>query len=255
MYLIFVDESGYAENWAKDSEIQKQPFYILSAVAIPTAQIDSVYSRICQSIKELRLPHLNADRLGHGEEIKASSVDRGEDFWKDPELRNRVRELYLNHEEDVIYFLVCVDKKRHKAQYTSPEDPSRLALQYLLERLQKFLKRKNMYGFVLIDANKREEAKQKEHIGRLLTEHSGGIAYSKLHGTSYEWSLEFTNILEIHFGDSKHSLGLQIADFVARHAYSWCKRGKHKRYPGWDLIEPRLDGYPDYWGWGYKEFP
>lgn len=255
MYLIFVDECGYVKNWDSDTSIHEQPFYILSAVAIPTTQIDSVYTRIRQRIKELHLPHTNADRLGHGEEIKASSVDRGEDFWnKNPELRDRVRESYL-HQQDAIYFLVCVDKQRHKARYSSPEDPSRLASQFLFERLQGFLREKTARGFVLIDANKREEAEQQEFVAHILTKHSGGIAFSKFYGTFYEWSLEFTNILEVHFGDSKHSLGLQIADFVARYAYSWRKAGKPSDYPGWSLILQRLYKYSDHVGWGYKEFP
>lgn len=255
MYLIFVDECGYAKDWASDSEIREQPFYILSAVAIPTTQIDSVYNRIRQWIKNLNLPHTNADRLGHGEEIKASSVDRGKDFWKRfPQHRDRVRESYLR-QQDATYFLVCVDKQRHKAQYSSPEDPSRLATRFLFERLQGFLREQSTQGFVLIDANKREEAEQKELVAGLLTKHSSGIGFSKFYGTFYEWSLEFTNILEVHFGDSRHSLGLQIADFVARHAYSWRKAGKPSNYPGWSLILPKLYKYPNHVGWGYKEFP
>lgn len=255
MYLIFVDECGYAKDWAEDSEILKQPFYILSAVAIPTTNIDSVYTRIRQRIKELHLPHTNADQLGHGEEIKARSIDRGEGHWsKEPELRTRVIDSYLNQEE-AIYFLVCVDKLRHKKNYPSPENPSRLASRFLFERLQGFLGEQNAQGFVLVDKNKREEEQQQEYAAQLLTEGSGGIAFSECYGTFYEWSLKFMNILEVHFGDSRHSLGLQIADFVARYAYSWRKADKPSHYPGWSLILPRLYKYPNHVGWGYKEFP
>ncbi|MBT9260253.1 MAG: DUF3800 domain-containing protein [Clostridiales bacterium] len=255
MYLIFVDESGYVKNWDSDTSIHEQPFYILSAVAIPTTQIDSVYTRIRQRIKELHLPHTSADQLGHGEEIKAKSIDKGEGHWgKDPELRTRVRDSYLNQEE-ATYFLVCVDKSRHKKNYSSPEDPSRLASRFLFERLQGFLEEQNAQGFVLVDKNKREEEQQQEYAAQLLTEGSGGIAFSKFYGTIYEWRLEFKNILEVHFGDSRHSLGLQIADFVARYAYSWRKAGKPSDYPGWSLILPRLYKYPNHVGWGYKEFP
>jgi len=255
MYLIFVDECGYVKNWDSDNNIREQPFYILSAVTIPTTKIHIVYTQTRQSIKELRLSHTDADRLGRGEEIKASSVDRGEDFWKrNPELRDRVRKSYLDH-QDAVYFLVCIDKQQHKARYHSPEDPTGLASRFLFERLQGFLREQDAQGFVLIDANKREEEEQREFVARLLTEHSGGIAFSRLYGAFYEWRLEFTNILEVHFGDSKHSLGLQIADFVARIAYSWRKEGKPSNYPGWELILPRLYKYPNHEGWGYKEFP
>lgn len=259
MYLIFVDECGYVKNWDSDDNIRKQPFYILSAVAIPTTKIHIVYTKIRQSIKELDLPNTNADQLGRGEEIKASSVDRGDGFWKNnPELRDRVRKAYLD-QQDASYFLVCIDKEHHKARYTSPytppEDPYRWASRLLFERLQGFLREKDAQGFVLIDANKREEPEQREFVAHLLKEHSSGIAFSRLYGVFYEWRLEFTNILEVHFGDSKHSLGLQIADFVARIAYSWRKEGKPPNYPGWELILPRLYKYPNHKGWGYKEFP
>jgi hypothetical protein len=64
-----------------------------------------------------------------------------------------------------------------------------------------------------------------------------------------------SNILEIHFGDSKYSLGLQIANFVARHTYSWWKSGKDENYAGWNYIKPKLWRYPNHDGRGYKEFP
>lgn len=253
MYLIFVDECGYVKDWNNEARMSEQPFYVLSAVAIPATQIHSVYNRLCQSIKELSPPSTNVDKLGRGEEIKARSVDRGEAFWSDLALRKGARESYLN-QQDAIYFVVCIDKQRHRTRYPSPEDPSQLAVKFLFERLQSFLREQNAQGFVLVDKNKREEAEQ-EYTAQLLTEGSSGIAFSKLYGTFYEWHLEFTNILEVHFGDSRHSLGLQIADFVARHAYSWRKGGKSPNYPGWSLIEPRLYRYPFYEGWGYKEFP
>ncbi|WNC60570.1 DUF3800 domain-containing protein [Thermosynechococcus sp. QS41] len=255
MYLIFVDECGYVKKWDSDISIQEQPFYILSAVAIPTTRIDGVYARIRKDIKNLNLPHTYADRLGHGEEIKAKSVDRGETQWgKAPDLRKRVIDAYLNHEE-VTYFLVCVHKFRHKEKYSSPEDPSRLASRFLFERFQGFLEDQDAQGLVLVDKNKREEEQQQEHLGQLLTEGSGGIGFSEFYGTFYEWKVDFKNILEVHFGDSRYSLGLQIADFVARYAYSWRKNDAASSYPGWDLIEPRLYRYPSYQGWGLKEFP
>ncbi|MFN3384173.1 MAG: DUF3800 domain-containing protein, partial [Archaeoglobaceae archaeon] len=168
------------------------------------------------------------------------------------QVRDEVRRIYLSHEQ-VTYFAVCIDKESHKKKYKNPENPYNLALQFLLERLQWFLDERSEIGFVLLDLNKRIETTQRNLFGRILCLGSSGIA--KSYGVVYEWKLEITNVVEVHFGDSKYSLGLQIADFVARHVYSWRKRNKDPKYPGWSFIEPRLYKYPEYQGRGYKEFP
>lgn len=255
MYLIFVDECGYQPNWSSDKAIRDQPFYVVSAVAMLSSTLPDIYTNIRSRIAQLNLPKTQADALGRGEEIKAHSVDKGEGFWgKNQYLRDAVREIYLNLTE-VTYFLVCINKKELRNRYSQPEDPATLSLQFLLERLQGFCQENNETGYVLIDLNKRREAEQRGFLSGLLRWGSGGIAVSKFYGYMYEWKLKMSNIVEIHFGDSKYSLGLQIADFVARHAYSWRRNNKDPDYPGWNYIEPRLYKYPNPQGWGYKEFP
>lgn len=235
--------------------MRDQPFHVVSAVAIPSDALPNIYTNIRSRIAQLKLPETQADALGRGEEIKADQVDKGDGFWgKNQGLRDAVREIYLNLTE-VTYFLVCVDKRAHKIQYFQPKDPATLSLQFLLERLQSFCQENNQTGYILIDLNKRLEAEQRNLLSRLLRWGSGGIALSRFYGEIYEWRLEMSNIVEIQFGDSKHSLGLQIADFVARHAYSWRKKNQDPNYPGWSYIEPRLYKYPKHQGRGYKEFP
>jgi len=255
MHLIFVDECGYQKNWADDKTIREQPFYVVAAVAIPSSHVQAIYTSIRNSIAQLSLPGTQADALGRGEEIKASSVDKGKGFWGENQTaRDDVRKIFMDLNA-VTYFVVCIDKNALREKYSTPKDPSDLGLQFLLERLQGFLEREGSVGYVLIDANKREEEDQREAIGGLLQRGSEGIAVSRFYGNMYEWKLEMRNIVEIHFGDSKYSLGLQIADFVARHAYSWRKRNKDPNYPGWSCVEPHLYCYPSHVGWGYKEFP
>lgn len=255
MYFIFVDECGYQPDWKIETAIEEQPVYVLSAVAVPSGNVAQLYEAIRNSVAQLGLPGTNAKSLGRVEEIKANAVDRGDGFWgKNPSLRDQVRQIYLD-QQATTYFVVCVDKARHRDRYPSPRDPAHLAFQFLLERLQGFLNENDESGFVLIDANKRLEPELRERSSQLLLEGSWGIAVSRLYESTYEWHLDMSKILEIHFGDSKYSLGLQIADFLARHAYSWWKSGKSKGYPGWNYIEPKLYCSPNYHGWGYKEFP
>jgi len=255
MHLIFIDECGYRPDWAAEDAIQEQPVYVVSAVVVPSESAAQLYEAIRDDVAQLKLPETDVRDLGRGQEIRANAVDRGDGFWgRNPELRDSVRRIYLDH-QDATYFVVCIDKARHLDKYPFPQDPAYLGLQFLLERIQGFLNETQQLGFVLIDANKRLEQEVRERSYRLLREGSWGIAMSKFYGIPYEWHLEMSNILEIHFGDSKYSLGLQIADFVARHAYSWWKSGKKHDCPGWSYILPRLWKYPDYHGWGYKEFP
>ncbi|MEJ5349811.1 MAG: DUF3800 domain-containing protein [Desulfosoma sp.] len=255
MYVVFVDECGYEKNWSSSTAIQRQPFYVLAGVAVPFDRIADIYVSIREIIRGLNLPKTNANMLGKGEEIKASSVDKGDRFWQsNPGFRDGVRKGYLDLQE-VTYFVVCINKQRHKAQYSSPYDPTHLAAQFLFERFEHFLSGKQTSAFVLIDAMKREEQEQRRWLTRILMSGSGGVALSKFYDDFYVWSLQFTRIVEVNIGNSKYSLGLQIADFVARLAYSWRKSDKDHSYPGWDLIEPRLYRYPSYQGWGYKEFP
>lgn len=256
MYVIFIDECGYQPNWSDEKTINEQPVHVVSAVAIDSGELGSIYKNIYDNISALALPVTDYHTLGKGYEIKAKKVDKGDEFWgRYPDLRNRVREIYLNYPKKTVYFVACVDKFLHKGKYVDPEDPSNLALRFTLERIQGFLNECREYGIVLIDANKLKETEHREFLADLLQRGSEGVAVSKLCGRSYEWRLKMTRILEIHFGDSKYSLGLQIADFVARHTYSWWKSGKQHSYPGWSFIEPKLWKYPKHNGWGYKEFP
>ncbi|QSR84675.1 DUF3800 domain-containing protein [Methylacidimicrobium sp. B4] len=255
MFLVFVDECGYEENWQTESNIRNQPVHVVAAAAIDSNELERIYTKIRSSVRACDLPHTNADLLGMGEEIKAAPLDRGKGFWgKHTKCKNQVRQSYLDHRE-VTYFVVCVDKARHKAKYKEPKDPAYYGLKLFLERVQGFAEDMRIQAFVLIDINKRDEPKQRNEVTNLVLEGSSGQGSDKFYGMIYQWKLKITNVLEIHFVDSKYSLGLQIADFVARCAYSWWKSGEKQDHPGWSLIEHRLYKYPDHRGWGYKEVP
>jgi hypothetical protein len=255
MYFIFVDESGYTPGWPdlNPKILKEQPLYVVSGVAIKENSIKSVYDSIINKLKQLNITGIDVSKLGKGEEIKAKEVDRGDGIWRHySDLRNEVRKIYIDH-DNVIYFVVCIDKIRHITQYTEPENPGYLALRFLLERVQHLLNDQNELGVVVIDNNRRIEQNQRKFVSELLIEGSQVILSKFL-----ELRFQLANIIEFYFCDSKNSLGLQIADFVARHIYSWWKNGKDPNYPGWCYIEKRLYIPPtktSYIGWGYKEFP
>lgn len=258
MYLIFVDECGYNRNWLNENAIQQQPFYVVSGVAILDSDLGVIYRTLRENIENLYLRDIEAEKLGKGEEIKAKEVDKNEGIWRNNNrVSEKVRRIYLDH-QTLTYFIVCIDKRKHKDSYRERAyEPSTYALQLLFERFQMFLKSKNQYAFVLIDFNSEQKAVQQETLAELQIRGSCGITGGFFENVYeiYQWRLPMNNIVEIHFGDSKYSLGLQIADFVARHAYSYLKNNRDSRYPGWSFIESRLYNYPDYQGYGYKEFP
>jgi hypothetical protein len=252
MYLIFVDEVGYTPGWP-DVNLSEQPMYVVSGVVIKENSIKSVYDSIINKLKQLNITGIDISKLGKGEEIKAKEVDRGDGIWRlHSDLRDEVRKIYIDH-DNVIYFAVCIDKERLIKQYNEPENPEYLALRFLLERVQGLLKEQNELGLIVIDLNTQIEQDQRKFVSDLLIEGSQVKISNFL-----EFRLQLDRIIEFYFCDSKNSLGLQIADFVARHTYSWRKKGNNPNYPGWCYIEKRLYKPPtktSYIGWGYKEFP
>jgi hypothetical protein len=197
MYLIFVDECGYQKNWPDEQAARDQPFHVVSGVVVRSSHLSAIYTSIRSAVAQLGLPETEPEALGKGQEIKASWIDKGQGFWREnPFLRGKVREIYLNLDQDkVTYFLVCIDKKAHMEHYAVPKDPSKLALQYLLERLQKFLQEMGDNGYVLIDLNRGQETEQREFLAELHRDGSSGIVMG-FYGDIYEWKLEMNNIVE-----------------------------------------------------------
>lgn len=275
MYLIYMDESGYTQNWHNEKSLEEQPVYVLAGVAINSELISELYKNIRERVNELGI---DIKDLGFGGEIKACDVDRGDGVFRRSEFRDPTRKIYLDHENEATYFVIFIDKENHKKTYSKPYEPTILSFHFLLERIQHFLNSNNQSGLIIMDRNDTDdkikiklrellrngsqviatkliyEPKFITKLNEVLKKVSKGIATNPIYET-FEWKLKIDRILEIAFGDSKFSLGLQIADFVARHSYSYWKNSKDINYPGWNYIEKRLYNYPNHNGWGYKEFP
>ena len=256
MYIVYIDECGFSLNWKKG--LSEQPFYVLAAVAIPIANLRDMYEDIRRDLSALEIPGLDERMIGIGQEIKAKDVDRGDNYWQlHDEHRHAVRELYLGVVSKCsgTAFIVIVDKKEHFSKYAYPEEPDILALQFLFERLQGFLEAIDSFAICTFDKTPREE-ELLSHAEELIKYGSHITYWSNFYGIFIEKNLKLSRIFEFQMQDSKYSLGLQVADFFARHTYSWRKSGKDNSYPGWALIRKTLyerDGRVE--GWGYKEFP
>jgi hypothetical protein len=256
VYVVYMDECGFSFGW-KES-IDEQPFYVLSAVAIPMEKIHPAYEEIRQSLENLQIPWLNMQMLGWGEEIKAKELDRGEGYWSKHEReRQQVRELFLSipYKYSGVSFIVVIDKQRHFEKYVNPEDPDKLAIQFALERIQGFLESENDVAICFFDKTKREPL-IRDTVAELIKDGSWITYWSEFYQIVVAKQISISRIVEFHMADSRYSIGLQVADFFARHVHSWRKNNKDPNTPGWQLIKKSLYKQGDkIIGFGYKEFP
>ncbi len=256
MQVIFMDESGYTFNW--EADLDKQPYYVLSAVCLPSYEIPKVYQKIRSEVSNLNLKGAYQP-LGQGFEIKARDVAIGSDYWRTH-----------NHERDVVRsimlktpneykrkaFVVIINKLAHRERYPNPEDPYQLSFRFIFERLQRYLSNINDYGICVYDQNKRlEDVLQNTAIG-LFRDGSHLICFSSFYNSLVEKTLTIDRIVEFSLGRSENSIGLQISDFFATMTYTYLKDGKPSPCGWWDELESSLyrqDGQLLYFG--YKEFP
>jgi len=129
-------------------------------------------------------------------------------------------------------------------------------MKYILERVEHYLRDANDVGFLVYDHNKGFEPKLASETFSLLSEGSTGSFFSEVYEATFSFTLQLDHILELAFGDSIGSLGIQVADFFATFAYQHFKAGKPPKCGWWDTLVANLhrkDGVLD--GVGLKVFP
>lgn len=256
MKLVFLDESGYSHNWLND--IDNQPFYVLSAVSIDC----NAYAKACAEIQEtvaaMNLPGLD-HRLGKGSEFKARQVSKGQGWWREHnDERNAFRDLMLTY--PVKYggtaFIVIIDKARHRAQYAYPDDPVSIAMKFLFERLEFYLRNLDDTAYCIYDHDKaRTDALHEQSIS-LIRGGSQIEFFSSFYGEFISTTHNLSHITELALALSQNSLGLQVADFFATCAYTYHRDGKPAGCGWWGTLCSTLyheDGILE--GRGLKVFP
>jgi len=256
MQTAFIDESGYVANWEKG--IDEQPFYTLSAISLPADQVSHMYEGARHAIGTFALPG-KPGTLGHGFEIKARDIARGNGWWGKHETeRNSMRQLMLSlpAKYSGSALLVVVDKQKHLDQYAYPENPYMLALKFMFERLQAIAKEKNDYVQCIYDHNTRLDAEIQSSKATLVRDGSLIEHYSTYSGEFRSTTQQLDRILDVSFGESRNSIGLQVADFYATFTYQYYKRGEPPACGWWDTLYANLYRYNSKVdGWGLKVFP
>jgi uncharacterized protein DUF3800 len=256
VFIVFLDEAGYTPDWR--AGISQQPFYALSAVCLPADRLQEAYSGIRAAIAALSLRE-SPGALGRGFEIKAKEIATGAAWWKFHNAeRDAVRAIMLAAPRQYggSAFVVAIDKERHRDRYTSPADPYLLAFQFIFERLALFLGEKNDVGYCVYDHNTRLEAELLERSNVLIQEGSEIYGYSRFYGEPIHGILRIERVQELVFGTSSHSLGLQLADYVATMTYCYLRDGRPSPCGWWDTLKAGLHtrfGALD--GVGLKIFP
>jgi len=256
MKLVFLDESGYSFNWLND--IDNQPFYVLSAVAIDAASYGAACAEIQEAVAAMNLPGVEHP-LGKGSEIKARQVTNGQGWWRDHnDERNHFRDLMLDFPRrfNGTAFLVVIDKARHRNQYVTPADPVPMAMQFLFERLEWYLREINDTAYCIHDHDKRRTDTLHEHSVDLIRGGSQIEFYSAFYGRVVNNHHDLAHIIEMALGSSVNSVGLQIADFFATCAYTYFRDGQPADCGWWGMLSDNLyheNGVLD--GRGLKVFP
>jgi hypothetical protein len=267
MYIIFIDESGYSYNWLGDAN--QQPFYVLSAVAIPANELNNLYTSVLLEHLDLGLRSKN-QKVGLNYEIKAKDViNKKNKFWRDnPEKRSRLLKLYpsLVKQHKGVGFIVAINKQSHINKYRTPGDPSDMALTYVFERISMFLSSNNEYAICIYDQNKKIEDRIHDSVTKLREKGSRFGNSVNIHKNDDPTDLanyaliinevKMDRIIDFALGKSNNSIGIQIADFYASMTYQYLKSNKVFDKTIWDILYNSLhskDGRVD--GFGFKTSP
>ena len=256
MVFVFIDEAGYTPNWA--SGIPQQPFYALSAVCIHADQLRAAYGDVRQRVAAIGLASYPAP-LGQGFEVKAREVASGGGWWQaHNNERNTLRDIMLSAPRlhGGCAFVVAIDKKAHILKYAKPQDPYMLAFQFVLERLMHRLNDLNESAYIIYDQNTRLQAGVLAKAASLVTGGSKILTYNWYRQEYATLSMNMDRIIEVSIGESKHSLGLQLADYFATFTYSYFRDGKPNGCGWWQTLSDSLHQHQGTVnGVGLKVFP
>jgi hypothetical protein len=228
MRFVFLDESGFAKT---GKGINEQPFYVLAAFTVNA----HTYINACENLRIQVSEIIPSDKpLGQGYEIKAKDIYNGKGAWSDNEKRAKVRNCMLSFPEKTggRIFLCVIDKKKYNERYKTPYTDYSLALQYGLERVQKYLSITNDFAICIFDQAKHID----DEVHNLTTDLFREGSY--IHGSNR--NVRLSNIKEFYLGRSENSVGIQVADFFATFTYQFFKKGLSERHDWWLTIRNQL---------------
>lgn len=237
-YIVYVDESG---DHSLTSINQEYPVFVL---AFCVFHKDKYSKSTVEKIQQFKFKHFGHDIvILHENEIRRDKNDFK--FLKTRQLKQDfLNELtQIIEKEDFTIISAVIDKTKLSKQYSYPQNPYDIALQFCLERLHLYLSNKeNGKTHIVFEQRGNVEDNELELEFRRICD--GGNFINKC--------LEF----EMVFANKQcNSAGLQLADLVARPiGISYLRPEQANRAFG--IIKNKLDkNNGSYNGVGLKLFP
>lgn len=260
-YIISIDESGNAnlsqviKAKASGQEVaQSEKHFEITACVIPTSEFENtkemvmnlkhkywnnaIYNyngtekRICWHSREIR---------GKKDAFNPSLIDY-DMFISDLSnlISNIPMTIYSSH----------IDKEKHVNQYKLPIPPYDLCMTFVIERIMKGIPYNATCLIVLEARGANEDKKVLNHIKNLI---DNGNQYYDKHLFSKIKGVYF-NPKWCHLAEEKKSYwALELADLCAYPIYKYCTYGERDK--AFDIILPKISGYPKIFGKGLKSFP
>jgi hypothetical protein len=241
MFLLYVDESGKA-----GLNDPTQPYFVLAGVVVKNEDWRAIETALEKAIDAI-VPRSGRPR---GWELHMADIANGQGDFKTMPRRDRRKlcdaVLDLIDQFDLTLIAMVVDKKamQRKTEWAT-KPPEDWAYEFLVERYQHLLRRRQELGIVVADEQKGTEALNR--TSHALWRRSGTSALRRV-----------DRIVEtVFFLPSHHSLMLQLADGVAY----WCNRAVRAAAAGtaeppeWTRLACHLDALDSGKKVGFKIWP
>lgn len=245
-YIVFVDESGDHNLQIVN---QEYPVFVLAFCVFRKVDYINI---VCPRIQEFKIRWFGHDAcVLHEREIRKDMPPFG--FLKSREIKESFLSQLTAIIQDTPMTIIptIIHKDRHKKRYSDPDNPYHLALLFCMERLSRFLDARQQNG----------------KLTHIIFEQRGGKAGGGDEDRTLE--LEFRRIMDgkhylAHHGfagmemeiipKASNSIGLQLADLVARPIGIHCMRPDQANR-SFDIIKTKFMGSEFYPFSGMKRFP
>lgn len=194
-FIIYADESG-------DNNLKKinPEFSYFTLVFCIFRKED--YIKTKREMENLKFFLFGHDEIIFHERDIRKGINEFEKYLKSINYKNLLIDNINKIIDDSNFTIIStvIDKKKLLLSYTKPRDPYLIALQFCCERIQKFLNKNHSISTtkIFIESREKNQNAQLEFFARKIID-------------EYKFNLEIKTIKK-----SNNSIGLQIADLIAR---------------------------------------
>lgn len=254
-YYFFVDESG--EHILKNFDTTR-PVFTVAGVLISKEK----YSTIKEDIELLKLKYWkNGTYRDKNSMKKVCLISRAirrrqkafsRHYLNDKEYENFIGDLSVLMEKlEFNIISSCIDKTELVKQYKNPTEPYALAMEFIVERLSRFLDIENKTAFIMMEARGRKEDGFLHQVFLRFFNNGTGYLSSRVIQRTITNGFYFNTKWKDDNNDTY--IGLELADLIA-HPIGHFALKSEKTKP-FKVIENKFLGYKNYIGKGLKIFP